>query len=46
MKRADIVEQIRVALGTALGREIADLPENTSLFETWLWIPPVRWNCC
>ncbi|TLQ46306.1 acyl carrier protein [Streptomyces marianii] len=33
MKRTDIVEQIRVALGSALGREIAELPENTSLFE-------------
>ncbi|WP_255950603.1 acyl carrier protein [Streptomyces odontomachi] len=33
MNRTDIVEQIRVALGAALGREIAELPERTSLFQ-------------
>ncbi|MEU3047361.1 phosphopantetheine-binding protein [Streptomyces sp. NPDC006984] len=33
MKRTDIVEHIRVALGSALGREVAELCEATSLFE-------------
>ncbi|MFI5808663.1 AMP-binding protein [Streptomyces sp. NPDC051561] len=33
LKRADIVEQIRVALCSALGREVTELSETTSLFE-------------
>ncbi|MCA1268678.1 phosphopantetheine-binding protein [Streptomyces rubiginosohelvolus] len=33
MKRSDVVEQIRVALGSALGHERAELPESTTLFE-------------
>ncbi|MER5501423.1 MULTISPECIES: acyl carrier protein [unclassified Streptomyces] len=32
MERTDIVEQIRVALETALGREVAEVSEDTSLF--------------
>ncbi|MFI0141926.1 phosphopantetheine-binding protein [Streptomyces luteogriseus] len=33
MKRTEIIEQIRLALGSALEREPADLSESTTLFE-------------
>ncbi|MFE2970184.1 acyl carrier protein [Streptomyces sp. NPDC059340] len=33
MKRTEIIEQIRLALGSALERELAELPESTTLFE-------------
>lgn len=33
MKRTEIIEQIRAALGTALDREIPALEESTTLFE-------------